>query len=359
MGTGVEITVGTPSGFTLAGSDPIYRWYRKVGFGGNYVLQSAYNNDATPTFNETGSPADYYYRVDVYGTNATSSGHLASTEHQITWSQPTNPTARSFQMINLLTDCSGTESAGQVVYGRITSNITDAAADAYVGTVASIAGNATTCFQIQQEVTHDTSYPILTSHATCNSCYSTLTTDCSISMSVNSTYDSVNGTADFTAVIGTSAAATDTISLAATDGSLVSPTSTTVSALEGTLTVDIGSGKTLRATITSGTCINTTVTRQAPSAACHAITVHYTTSNPATDSTAKANLCGGGPTESRRFNASSLSLATQVFSSRNDCTTGLSSVRYFSTDNTHYHVWNGSSLSNAIPLNCSASGNIQ
>ena len=359
LGTGVEITVGTPSGFTLAQSDPIYRWYRKVGLGGNYVLQSAYNNDATPTFNETGSPADYYYRVDVYGTNATSSGHLASTEHLITWSQPTNPTPRSFQMINLLTDCSGTEGAGQVVYGRITSNITDAAANAYIGTVASIAGNTTTCFQIQQEVTHDTSYPILTSHATCNSCYSTLTTDCSMSMSVNSTYDSVNGTADFTAVIGTSAAATDTISLAATDGSLVSPTSTTVSALEGTLTVDIGSGKTLRATITSGTCINTTVTRQAPSAACHAITVHYTTSNPATDSTAKANLCGGGPTESRRFNASSLSLATQVFSSRNDCTTGLSSVRYFSTDNTNYHVWNGSSLSNAIPLNCSASGNIQ
>ena len=363
LGTDVEITVGTPSGFTVASSGTIYRWYRKVGFSGNYEGPlTEYDNDASPTFNETGSPADYYYRVDVYGTNATSSGHLASTEHQITWSQPTNPTTRSFQMINLLTDCSGTEGGGQIAYGRITSFITDAAANEYINRVASLEGNTTTCFEIQQEVAHDTSYPILRLFVDCNTCYTNLTRDCNMSLSVGNTYDSINGTADFTGVFGTSAAATDTITLEATDGSLVNPTSTTVSALQGTLTVDIGSGKTLRATITSGTCSTgpqTSATRQAPSAACHAITVHYTTSNPATDSTAKANLCGGGPTETRRFNASSLSLATQVFSSRNDCTTGLSSVRYFSTDNTNYYVWNGSSLSNAIPLNCSASGNIQ
>jgi len=359
LGTGVQLTAGTPSGFTLATSDPIYRWYRKVGASGTYAPQTVHNNVQAPTFNETGSPVDHYYKVDVYGTNSTSSGALASDEHIITWSQPTTTALRSYRLQNLLTDCSGVESGGAVAYGRGTTAITQQAANDFVDSnpVVTIAGDTTNCWQVmEEEETYNGTRAILTqktgnaTQTACQACYEELTQDCSFTMSAGQTYTA--GTADFTAVIGSTAATTDTISLVATDGSTVSPTTTTVSALENTLTVTIGSGKSLKATITSGTCINEYATAQAPSASCHQITVYYSTANPATDSTAKANLCGSGPTETRRFNASTLAAATQVYSSRNDCTTLHSEVRYFSFDNENYHVWNGNSLSGAVDLDC-------
>ena len=361
LGTGVQLTAGSFSGFTVASSGTIYRWFRKPP-GGSYSAVSIHDNDIDPTWTENQNPGIYYYKVEVYGTNSTSSGKLAEAEHFIDWAQPVATSARSFSLRNWLTDCSDIEGAGQLAYGRITSAITQAAANNFIDSTVSIAGNTTTCFKVIEEVTHSTSYAIITSHANCDDCYSTLTTDCSMTMSSNNTYNSANGTAVFTAVIGSSAAATDTISLEATDGSTVSPTTTTVSALESGLTVTIGSGKTLKATMTSGTCSTTTpvtsATAQAPSVACHSITVYYTTSNPAADASAADDLCGNGPTENRRFNASSLSSATAVFASKNDCSTLLSSTRYFSTDNSVYYRWNGVSLSSAIALNC-ATGNIQ
>ena len=209
---------------------------------------------------------------------------------------------------------------------------------------------------MEEEDTYDGTRAILTqktgnaTDTACEVCYEQLTQDCTMSMSASQTYTSSGAT--FTAVIGSSAATTDTISLVATDGSTVNPIATIVSTLESGLFVTIGSGKSLKATITSGTCINEYATAQAPSASCHQITVYFTTANPATDSTAKANLCGSGSTETRRFNASTLTAATQVYSSRDDCTTLHSEVRYFSFDNENYHVWNGNSLSGVVDLDC-------
>jgi hypothetical protein len=131
-----------------------------------------------------------------------------------------------------------------------------------------------------------------------------------------------------------------------------------VGALESGLNVTIGQGKTLRATITSGTCNNTSQTAQAPSLNCQSVTLYYSTNNPASNAAAKTDLCGLGNTRSFRLNAGSLSLATQLYTD-SSCSTLESGTKYFSENNIEYYVWNGSSFSNGTPLNCSGGGNIQ
>jgi len=355
IGTSVTLTAGSLSGFTIAGSNPTYKWERRQGANGSWVEQTAMANSATPSINEANSSAgDYYYRVSAYGSNSSHASGIRATSdaYRIDWVLSETTALRSFQLQNLLTNCTGVEPGGAVSNGKSSTAMTQAAANAIVNnnTVVTIAGDTTNCWEVIQEVTYSASHAAYTTQNNCSDCYTTLTQDCSFTMSVSQTYTS--GGATFTGVIGSSAAATDTISLEATDGSTVSPTATTVSALESGLFVTIGSGKSLKATITNGTCINEYATRQAPIASCHQITVYYSTANPATSSSAKSDLCGTGPTETRRFNASTLASSTQVYSSRNDCTTLLSGVRYFSFDNTNYHVWNGNSLSGAVALNC-------
>lgn len=343
------------SGFTISGSSPKYKWYSTT------VENDRLNSSAT-SWNEITSVADQqsfnlsnsqaetlYYMVKVYGFNATTTNVIEHGFATVNWSPAAStPIARSYSLQTYDEfNCPNTADVGYV-YGNYTSISALAA-----GTTVTLSGNSSTCYKVVNSInTYNSSYSSIDNdYASCQQCYNTINQDCSFTLNAGNTYNGSNGTALFTANIGTSADSTDTISLAATDNSTVSPTSTTVGALESGLNVTIGQGKTLRATITSGTCNNTSQTAQAPSLNCQAVTLYYSTSDPASSSSAKADLCGSGNTRSFRLNAGSLSLATQLYTD-SSCSTLESGTKYFSQNNIEYYVWNGSSFSSGIPLNC-------
>jgi len=355
--TGTNVTLQVASsdivGFNVNTSGNQYKWYRRESTTAAWAELTSNANQSSITANES-IAAPIYYKVAVYGSNRSTTNVIKEDEHTITWSAPAQNVARTYGVKVLNTSCDGS-TTGTTQYVNHTSTAALA-----VGTVVIAGGDSTNCYTItNNNVTYTTGYPGITIQTSCSACYNTQNLDCSMTMSAGSTYNVANGTAVFTAAIGSSAAANNTIGLSATDGSPVSPTSTTVSALEAGLTVTIGQGKTLTAAINNGSCSGTSATANAPTSNCNSVSLYYTTNNPATDSTAMSDLCGNGSTANYRLNASSLANATQVYSSKNDCTTLLSSTRYFSQNNIVYYRWNGSSFSNAITLSCGSGGGNQ
>ena len=359
VGTAVELSA-SPSGFSVnqGASDTKYTWY--VSYDSAALNNSSHSswdiktdaaNDGSPLFNAA-SPGPVYYRVTITGFNSTTTGVTANAYHTIVWS-PQTSSNNSYKLRLLNQDCTETDTTDYF------ASVTGSFVLYEVNDVVSRVDGTATCYRVIEVLgTYSSSYPeIAVAYSNCDVCYEALLRDCSISMTSGSTYNSGAGTATFTAVIGSSAAATDTISLAATDGSTVSPTSTTVAALEGGLIVTIGSGKILEATITSGTCINTNVTAQAPVDNCHEVPLYYHTQNPATNASAKSALCGSSSARNTRINSSSLATATQVYAD-SACSTLKSGTVYLSENNTQYYIWNGYSLSSAINLNCESGDQI-
>ena len=81
------------------------------------------------------------------------------------------------------------------------------------------------------------------------------------------------------------------------------------------------------------------------------MTAYYTTSNPATDTSAANDLCGNGSARSLYINGTTLANSTQVYTA-SGCGTLMSGTKYYSTDNAEYFIWNGYSLSGPWILNC-------
>ena len=348
QGTGETLTANatgiTPSGYT---------WFVSYTHPTNGPWTEITSQTSQTSLWNVSSAGTVYYKVTISGYNASDSNATLDAYHTITWSASQTPVARTYQLRELDSTTCGISDA--IAYGNYTSiNALNS------NTVVTLQGNTTQCYSVVGYISsYNSSYSAINAeYPSCTNCYSIINQDCSFTLNAGSTYNNSNGTALFTANIGTSANSTDTISLAATDGSTVSPTSTTVGALESGLNVTIGQGKTLRATITSGTCNNTSQTAQAPSLNCQSVTLYYSTNNPASNAAAKTDLCGLGNTRSFRLNAGSLSLATQLYTD-SSCSTLESGTKYFSQNNIEYYVWNGSSFSNGTPLNCSGGGNIQ
>ena len=359
----LEVQASNIVGFNVntSGND-IYKWYRRENTSDPWVelTGSQYENQSSITVNESVA-APIYYKVAVYGSNRSTSNVIKEDEHNIIWSAPAQNVPRTYGVKVLDPNCSGS-TTGTTQYVNHTSTTVLA-----INTVLIAGGDSTNCYIVtDNNVTYATGNPGVTIQPSCSVCYNTQNLDCSITMSAGSVYNVANGTAVFTAVIGSSAAANDTITLSATDGSTVNPTSTTVSALEAGLTVTIGQGKTLTALINNGTCNGTSTTAVSPTSNCNLVTLFYSSQNPLTNSSAMSDLCGNGNTRGFRLNASTLANATQLYSSLNDCTTLESGTKYFSqsiggNSPTVYYRWNGSSFSNAITLSCSSGGggNIQ
>ena len=355
----LEVELSNIVGFNVNTSGTKYKWYRRESTSAQWAELTSNANQRVITANES-IAAPIYYKVAVYGSNRSTANVVKEDDHTIVWAAPAQPVARTYGVKILSNNCDGsTTGATSYVNHTSTTALT-------VGTVLTKGGDTTNCWSVTDNaVNYTTGNPGIVIRPNCTECYNLLNQDCSMTMSAGSVYNVANGTAVFTAVIGSSAAATDTISLVATDTSTVSPTSTTVSALEAGLTVTIGQGKTLKATLTSGTCSTlspaTSATAVSPTSNCNLVTLYYTTANPATSSSAMSDLCGNGNTRSFRLNSASLANATQLYSSRNDCTTLESNTKYFSQNNLVYYRWNGSSFSNAISLSCNSGGggNIQ
>ena len=348
QGTGESLTANA-SGFTASG----YTWFVSYTHPTNGPWTEITSQTSQTSLWNVTSAGTVYYKVTITGFNASNSNVTEDAYHAITWSASQTPVARTYQLRELDSTTCGISDA--VAYGNYTSiNALGS------NTVVTLQGNTTQCYSVVGYISsYNSSYSAINAeYPSCTNCYSIINQDCSFTLNAGNTYNGSNGTALFTANIGTSASSTDTISLVATDGSTVSPTSTTVGALESGLNVTIGQGKTLRATITSGTCNNTSQTAQAPSLNCQSVTLYYSTNNPASNAAAKTDLCGAGSTRSFRLNAGSLSLATQLYTD-SSCSTLESGTKYFSENNIEYYVWNGSSFSSGTPLNCSGGGNIQ
>ena len=365
-GTNVALQVASSDivGFNVNTSGNQYKWYRRESTSAAWVELTSNANQSSIQVNENVA-APMYYKVAVYGSNRSTASVVKEDEHTITWSTPAQPVARTYGVKVLSSNCDGS-TTGTTSYVNHTS-----ISALSVGMVLTKGGDTTNCWSVTDNaVTYTTGNPGIIIQPSCTQCYNLLNQDCSMTMSAGSVYNVANGTAVFTAAIGSSAAATDTISLVATDSSTVSPTSTTVSALEAGLTVTIGQGKTLKATLTSGTCSTlsppTSATAVSPTSNCNLVTLYYTTANPATSSSAMSDLCGNGNTRNFRLNSASLANATQLYSGTLDCTTLESNTKYFSQSfsgysPTVYYRWNGSSFSNAISLSCNSGGggNIQ
>ena len=287
------------------------------------------------------SAGSKYYKV-----NATASGvNVTSDAHTISWFA-NNPVERWYQAENLQSNC--TTAADQVITVRYTS--------VYAlsnGTVFEAPdGTVTTCYTITGSGSGDaTAFEIQTFHNSCTACQNANAADCSFSLSSSGSYNSSNGTATITGTFGTGHTGTVSIGFNVSSGT-VSPTSATKSQLESGVALTLSGGVTLTGTINSSdSCTGDTATVTIPQSTCNSVTAYYSTSNPATDTSAANDLCGNGSARTLYINGTTLSNSTQVYTAAG-CGTLMSGTKYYSTDNAEYHIWNGTSLAGPYILNC-------
>jgi len=302
-----------------------------------------------------------YYMVKVQGFNATTTDVVEHGFATIEWGPAsTTPVARSYLLQTYEEfNCPNVADVSNV-YGNYTSPSALA-----TGTTVTLSNNSSTCYRVVGYLSsgYVSTYPSIDNDYPdgCQSCYNDINQDCSFLLTAGTTYFS-NNSAKFFGTFGSSASNTDTVTLSVSSGTVSTSststvTTTTVGALKASngLTVYLNQGVTLTATISTGTCTNTSDSVTAPSLLCYPLLVYYHTQNPASNASAKTALCGSGSTRQIRANAPTLNTATQIYSG-NTCATLESGTKYYSSDNISYFIWNGSSLSNAIPLNCSGGG---
>ena len=371
-GSAVELSA-TPSGYSVNTSGDKYDWFVSfTSINGPWTSVPSMHDDATPLVNVPADQASTaYYKVTITGFNETTTGVTADGTFEIDWELPGSDN-KTYKLKKLNNDATTNADTCSEVSGFFFANASDdsglggftgvgASSQTYdAGSILSRIDLENTCFKIVGvESTYVSGYPQIAKFYTdCKDCYDELTYDCNLNMTVSDTYDAVNGTAVFTLTIGTTALDGDSVSLTPSNSNYtVSPTTTTVGALKAGLTVTMDPGKILNATVTTGGCKDVTTGRQSPTttagAACHLVNTYVTTINPASNSAGGQALCYGTKTKATRMNASSLASATQIYSDQN-CTTLLSGTKYFTEDQTNYYIWNGYSLSSAIPLNCSS-----
>jgi hypothetical protein len=371
-GTNVELSA-TPSGYSVNTSGDKYDWFVSfTSINGPWTPIPSMHDDATPLVTVPADQASTaYYKVTITGFNETTTGVTRDGTFEIDWELPGSDN-KTYKLKKLNNDATTNADTCSEVAGFFFANASDdsglggftgvgASSQTYsAGSILSRIDGENTCFKIVGvESTYVSGYPqIAEFYNDCKDCYDQLTYDCTLNMTVSNTYDALSGTAVFTLTIGTTALDGDSVSLTPSNSNYtVSPTTTTVGALKAGLTVTMDPGKILNATVTSGGCTGVTTSRQSPTttagAACHLVNTYVTTINPASDTAGGQALCYGTKTKATRMNASSLASATQIYSDQN-CTTLLSGTKYFTEDQTNYYIWNGYSLSSAIPLNCSS-----
>jgi len=334
-----EINTSTTLTAAASGFTPTaYQWSDSTDNSTFTNISGATSATLSVTSSSAGSK---YYKV-----NATASGvSVTSDAHTISWFA-NNPVERWYQAENLQSNC--TTAADQVITVRYTS--------VYAlsnGTVFEAPdGVVTTCYTITGSGSGDaTAFEIQTFHNSCTACQNANAADCSFSLSSSGSYNSSNGTATITGTFGTGHTGTVSIGFNVSSGT-VSPTSATKSQLQSGVALTLSGGVTLTGTINSSdSCTGDTATVTIPQSTCNSVTAYYSTSNPATDTSAANDLCGNGSARTLRINGTTLANSTQVYSSAG-CGTLVGATRYYSTDNAEYFIWNGTSLAGPYILNC-------
>jgi hypothetical protein len=335
----VEINTSTTLTAVASGFSPTgYQWQSSTDNSNFTNISGATSATVSVT---SGSAGSIYYRVIATATGVTQT----SSSHAISWYAPA-PTERWYQAEDLQSDC--TTAANQVITVRYTS--VNALSN---GTVFEAPdGNVTTCYTITGSGSGDsTAYEIQTFHNSCIACQNANQVDCSFSLSTSGNYNSSNGTATVTGTFGSGHTGTVSVGFGVSSGT-VSPTSATKSALQSGVTLTLSPGVTLTGTISgTGPCTGDQATVQIPQSTCNSVAVYYTNNNPVTDTTAAGVLCGAGSAKSLYINGTTLANSTQVYTAAG-CGTLMSGTKYYSTDNSNYYIWNGTTLSGPYTLNC-------
>ena len=163
----------------------------------------------------------------------------------------------------------------------------------------------------------------------------------------------MNGTDTITGTFGSGHTGTVSVGFSVSSGT-VSPGSATKAQLESGVTLTLSPNVTLTGTINSSdACAGDSATVTIPQSTCNSVMAYSTTSNPAVSGSGGANdLCNpSGSAKALYINGTTLSNSTQVYQA-NGCGSLISGTKYYSTDNSNYYIWNGSSLSGPYYLNC-------
>ena len=176
------------------------------------------------------------------------------------------------------------------------------------------------------------------------------TDDCTATFSTGG-YNAGSFTA--TGTFGSSYSSTDSFSIGTNTGT-VSPTSATVSELTSGLIIIASAGATLTLSSQSpANCVGNTHTIEVPLSTCNAVSVFYTNDNPASNTTAANNLCGGGTLSAKTAYMNGTTLASSsVIYVNNTCSALLGGTKYFSQDNANYYIWNGYTLAGPYQIDC-------
>ena len=320
------------SGFTATG----YQWSESTDNSTFTNISGATSSTLSVTSSSAGSK---YYKV-----NATASGvSVTSSAHTISWFA-NNPVERFYNAQALQSDCTDDD---EIITVRYTS--VNALAN---GTIFELGTTVVTCYEITGSGSGDsTNDEISTFYNSCSACQTANSADCSFSLSSSGNYNSSAGTAVITGTFGSGHTATASIGFSVSSGT-VSPTSATKSQLQSGVTLTLSAGVTLTGTINSSdSCTGDTAQVSIPQSSCNSVNAYYTSSNPATDTNAANDLCGGGTAKALYINGTTLANSTQVYTA-SGCGTLMSGTKYYSTDNSNYFIWNGYSLSGPYTINC-------
>ncbi len=326
------------SGFTATN----YAWYSRTTTSGSWGSAIQSSNSASLAITGSlipSSAGSVYYKVV-----ATASGISKEDEHTISWFA-NNPIERWYTAQSYQSDCTDDD---EVITVRYTS--VDALSN---GTVFELGTTVVTCYKITGSGSGNSSMDeIQTFHNSCTACQNANSVDCSFSLSSSGSYNSSNGTDTITGTFGSGHTGTVSVGFSVSSGT-VSPGSATKSDLESGVALTLSGGVTLTGTINSSdSCAGDSATVTIPQSTCNSVQAYNTTSNPATNSSAANDLCNpSGSSKALYINGTTLSNSTQVYTA-NGCGTLMSGTKYYSTDNSTYFIWNGSSLAGPYTINC-------
>ena len=322
----------TASGFTPTG----YQWQSST----DNSTFSNISGATSASLSTTSSSGGYiYYKVIATATGITQT----SASHSIFWQANTSQ-ERFYTAQALQSDCTEDDDVITVRYtsiGALPNN-----------TIFELGTTTVTCYKIISTGSGTQSDPeIVTFYNSCSACQTANSADCSFSLSTQGNYNSSAGTQVVKGTFGSGHTATSSIGFSVSSGT-VSPTSATKSQLISGVTLTLSAGVTLTGTISSSDpCTGDIAQVSIPQASCNSVNAFMTNSNPATDSNAAADLCGGGNARALYINGTTLANSTQIYTA-SGCGTLMSGTKYYSTDEQYYHIWNGYSLSQAYLIDC-------
>ncbi len=339
VNTNVTFTASA-SGYTATN----YAWYVKNSLSESYPTTPIQTGSSNQLQNQTsGSAGSKYYKAVVTATGV-------SREAEITQSWYATEEERWYVAENLQSDCS--TAADEVITVRYTSFLALSNGTVFEKT----SGVTVTCYTITGSGNgNNTVHEIGANdfHASCIACQNANSVDCSFSLSSSGNYNSLNGTDTITGTFGSGHTGTVSVGFSVSSGT-VSPGSATKAQLESGVTLTLSPNVTLTGTINSSdACAGDSATVTIPQSTCNSVMAYSTTSNPAVSGSGGANdLCNpSGSAKALYINGTTLSNSTQVYQA-NGCGSLISGTKYYSTDNSNYYIWNGSSLSGPYYLNC-------